>query len=64
MSSEERNAFLHGGHCPACKEKVIERTPFRAQLSSALSDILGNDHDAIASEMEDAEAMFGQEFWD
>ena len=64
MSSEERNGFLHGEHCPACKGKTVEKVPFRAQLSSALSDILGNDLDGIAAEMEDAEAMFGGEFWD
>ena len=64
MSSEERNAFTHGEHCPGCKGKVVEKTPFRAQIASALSDILGNDFDGIAAEMEDAEAQFGGEFWD
>ena len=64
MSSAERNSFIHGEHCPACKGKPVGRTPFRAQLAGALSDILGNDHDGIAAELEDAEAMFGEEFWD
>jgi len=63
MTPEARTAFIEGKHCPACKGKVIEKRPFRAQLASALSDILGNDHDGIAAEMEDAEAMFGEEFW-
>ncbi len=45
----------------SCNLNLIKR-PFRAQVASALSDILGDDLDGIASEMEDAELYFGSEF--
>lgn len=64
MTSAERNAFLHGEHCPSCKGKTVERRPFRAELASALSDALGSDVDGLAAEMEDAEALFGESFWE
>ena len=91
MTAEEKQGFLKGTGCPACKgkelctlklacrdcEESLEtssgcfscgkdciKRPFRAQLATALSDILGDDTDGIAAEMEDAEWMFGEEFWE
>ena len=64
MALTERNAFLRGEYCPSCKGKTIEKRPFRAQLAAALGDLLGDDTDGLAAEMEDAEAMLGQAFWD
>ena len=91
LTPEEKERFLKGVDCPACKGKeMCKRTiqcedcedaaenssgihtctksrikrPFRAQLASALSDVLGDDTDGIAAEMEDAEWMFGSDFWE
>ena len=64
MEPDERNAFLAGKHCPCCHDKEVERIPFRAELAAAFSDILGDDTDGIAIEMEDAEFMLGPAFWD
>ena len=46
-----------------CRLHLIRR-PFRAQLAAALTDVLGDDTDGLAAEMEDAEWMLGSEFWD
>lgn len=43
--------------------KMRFKRPFRATLASALTDILGDDIDGIAAEMEDAEWMLGVDFW-
>jgi hypothetical protein len=40
------------------------KRPFRAELASVLTDILGEDVDGIAAEMEDAEWLFGKGFWE
>ncbi|MDO8472625.1 MAG: hypothetical protein Q7T05_02280 [Dehalococcoidia bacterium] len=64
MSPEERARFKKGEGCPACYGKVVEKRPFRAQLAGALSEILGDDEDGAAAEMEDAEAMLGGKFWE
>lgn len=40
------------------------KRPFRAQLASALADTLGDDTDGIAAEMEDAEGLLGNYFWE
>lgn len=64
MTPEERHRFKRGKGCPACYDKPVEKRPFRAQIAGALRDVLGDDEDGIAAEMEDAEAMFGSEFWD
>lgn len=64
MSSAERNAFIHGEHCPACEGKQVRWKPFRAELASVLSSVLGDDTDGLAAEMEDAEALLGEGFWD
>ncbi len=64
MTPEERNHFKTGAGCPSCYGKPVEKKPFRAQLSGVLQDILGDDVDGIAAEMEDAEALFGKKFWE
>lgn len=46
-----------------CSKNRIKNRPFRAQLAGALADILGDDTDGIAAEMEDAEFLFGEDFW-
>jgi hypothetical protein len=40
------------------------KRPFRAELASVLGDLLGDDTDGLASEMEDAEYMMGLKFWE
>lgn len=64
MTAEEKQLFLDGKECPSCHGKKIEKKPFRAELASVLSDVLGDDTDGIAAEMDDAEHMFGNEFWE
>ena len=63
MTPEEKSAFMKGEHCPACEGKEVEKQPFRAQIASALHDVLGDDIDGLAAELEDAEALLGDEFW-
>jgi len=50
--------------CPSCKGIEVERIPFRAQLAAAFSGVLGDDTDGLAAEMEDAEYLLGEAFWD
>jgi hypothetical protein len=91
MTPEEKDDFLKGKGCLACKGKqictekaackdcehsaedssdcftcvkMLIKRPFRAQLASALANILGEDTDGIAAEMEDAEYLLGKEFWE
>lgn len=64
MPQDERTRFLNGQDCPACRGREVEHRPFRAQLASAMADMMGDDLDGIAAEMEDAEAMMGQNFWE
>ena len=63
MTPEERVRFRKGEGCPSCFGKTVDKRPFRAELAAALGDILGDDVDGMAAEMEDAEALMGQEFW-
>jgi len=63
MDKEEKKRFLAGIDCPHCHGKEVKEKPFRATLASAMADILGDDTDGIAVEMEDAAAYFGGEFW-
>lgn len=62
----ERKKFDAGVGCPACKwgKDAPKKRPFRSELASMLTDILGDDIDGIASEMDDAEWMFGEKFWE
>lgn len=91
FSPEEKESFLKGTGCPACRgkeecTKTINcsecdeseeymsgsfrcggkkfKRPFRATLAAALTDVLGDDTDGLAAEMEDAEYMLGSEFWE
>ena len=64
MTPEERDDFHAGRGCPSCKGKEVEERPFRAKLTGAMRDILGDDIDGIAAEMEDAEFMLGSTFWE
>jgi len=63
---KERTDFWAGKGCPACDwgETAPKITPFRSDLMSVACDILGDDIDGIASEMEDAEMLFGDLFWE
>jgi hypothetical protein len=40
------------------------KRPYRAEISAVLSDMLGDDIDGLAAEMEDAEYMLGSKFWE
>jgi hypothetical protein len=64
FTDEERVRFWAGEGCPCCYGKPApEKKPFRAVLQEELEGILGDDHDGLAAEMEDAEAMFENEFY-
>jgi len=63
FTEEEKNRFQKGIDCPVCHGKEVKERPFRAQLASAMSEILGDDVDGMAAEMEDAEYILGEEFW-
>ncbi len=64
LTGEERVRFLKGEGCPSCFGKPVDKKPFRAELATVLGDMLGDDLDGIAAEMEDAEALFGKQFWE
>ncbi len=63
MTKEEYDRMMCGEGCPCCFGKEVKERPFRAQVTSALHDILGDDLDGLASELQDAEYMMGKEFW-
>lgn len=58
---EDAEEYLSG--CFRCTLKKFKR-PFRAQVAGVLSAVLGDDTDGIAAAMEDAEWMFGADFWE
>ncbi len=63
FTDEEKKRFWAGKGCPCCYGKPAPvKRPFRAELQEALEGILGDDHDGLAAEMEDAEFMLGNEF--
>ena len=64
MTEEEAQNFRSGEGCPCCFGQEVERQPFRAQLAAALADILGDDIDGLAAEMDDAEHVLGGKFWE
>jgi len=64
MTSIEREQFLQGESCPSCRGKEVKRQPLRAQIASALAEVLGDDTDGLAAEMEDAEFSLGSKFWE
>lgn len=63
ISPEERRDFWAGKGCQSCKGKEITKKPVRAEISGVFREILGDDVDGIAAEMEDAESMLGKGFW-
>lgn len=64
MTDEDRRLFWAGQGCPSCFGKPVEKRPFRAELTSALHDVLGNDIDGLAAELDDAAFLLGKEFWE
>ena len=64
MTDEERQRFLRGKDWPSCHGKEVENRPFRAELTAALHEVLGDDIDGLAAELEDAEYMLGEKFWE
>ena len=50
--------------CGIGLSKKLAKRPFRVQIAAALHDVLGDDLDGLAAEMEDAEYMLGAEFWE
>lgn len=55
FSSEERDKFWKGEGCPCCFNKEIKKRPTRAKMTEMLQEILGDDIDGIAAELEDME---------
>ena len=64
MPATERDRFWAGEDCPSCYGKPVERQPFRAMATAALHEVLGDDVDGLAAELEDAEFSMGSSFWD
>jgi len=50
--------------CLANRDKNLARQAFRAQVTAALHEILGDDIDGLAAELEDAEFLLGEKFWE
>ena len=64
FTDEEKKRFWKGEGCPCCYGKPApEKRPFRCDFQDALESVLGDDHDGLAAEMEDAEYLLGEEFW-
>jgi hypothetical protein len=64
MTDDERRRFWSGEGCPSCYGKPIEKRPFRAKATGVLHDLLGDDLDGLATELEDAEFLLGKKFWE
>jgi hypothetical protein len=56
--------FTYMDVCRVGRAKNLARRPFRAQLAAAMQEILGDDLDGLAAEMEDAEYLMGKAFWE
>ena len=64
FTEDERKDFLGGAGCPCCKGKPEhQKETFRGELQAELQLLLGDDLDGIASELDDAEYLLGQDFW-
>ncbi len=63
LTDEERQRFWKGEGCPACYGKPVEKRPFRAEATAALHEVLGDDIDGLAAELDDAEFLLGEDFW-
>lgn len=61
---DERRRFWDGEGCVACFGREVKKWPFRAQVMAALHDVLGDDLDGLAAELEDAEYLMGRAFFD
>ena len=62
LTKEEREDFWKGRRCPACTGGYHNNEsgkPFAAMAMSALHDLLGDDHDGLAAELEDLERIGG-----
>ncbi len=65
MTVLEWNDMMARRGCPCCKTKTIDQIkaehggqiPARAQMTSVLQSVLGDDTDGLAAELEDAEAL-------
>ncbi|MDY6912052.1 MAG: hypothetical protein SVM79_06850 [Chloroflexota bacterium] len=64
MNYEERERFWKGQDCPQCRGKEAGERPFRAELMRTMREALGDDIDGIAADMDDAESLFGESFWE
>jgi hypothetical protein len=64
FTPEEKGRWDREKGCPSCYGKEVGKKPFRAELASTLGDLMGDDVDGLAAEMEDAEALFGEKFWE
>ena len=64
LTDEERELFLKGEGCPSCWGEEVVSRPFRAELMATLHEVLGDDLDGLAAELEDAEDVLGKEFWE
>ena len=53
MTVDEKKKFLSGNGCDCCNGMPVKNKPFRAEAMSVLQDILGDDVDGIASELDD-----------
>jgi hypothetical protein len=59
FTPQEKKDFYSGKGCPCCIGKPTPvKVPFRAKAMAVLQDVLGDDIDGIAAELEDAEGMF------
>ena len=54
MTPEEARDFKAGRGCPCCKGQEVTERPLRAEATGVLLDVLGDDIDGVAAELEDA----------
>jgi hypothetical protein len=53
MTPEEAKNLKAGKGCPCCIGKEVKERPYRAVVSAALLDVLGDDIDGVAATLED-----------
>ncbi len=53
METVDKKYFMSGQGCEYCHGKPVKDKPLAASAMSALQDILGDDVDGIAAELED-----------
>jgi len=54
MTPEEAADLKAGRGCPCCQGQEATERPLRAEATSVLLDVLGDDIDGVAAELEDA----------